>query len=362
MLTNNDLLREVAAAASLRASNFERANSAYEAVGSIVERSDSPFSSFDPSVFPQGSIPLGTAINPHNGTDFDVDGILEITMPEQGSSEEVITELCEWLSCFPRYEPKVERIKRGVRLQYANEFHLDMIPGIRQSGPVLIPDGSGGWVLSDPRSFRKWLNSRAYAEQRNAIAAMEPLPAQEPITAKPTLKLAIILWKRARDVRFGTESWLPASMLLTAIAGMNTCPTDDLLGGLVKANGAAMSLRYGESGPFVENPVEPGENLARQLADRKLFVEFQAFTEWVGEYLYRFMQATSLPERALILDELFGERVSRMAVAAFTESVTRARKHRQLRYTPTVGLGTEVGIRSPQHQFHGEPACQGDAH
>lgn len=348
MFTLDQLLREVARSVDLSASNRERAESSYETIGSWLEHDNGPFASLHPNVFPQGSMRLGTAINPYNGTEFDVDGVLELDRVSIGSTQLIATTV-EWLRSHGSYQDKVEPIKRGARVRYARGFHFDAIPAVRESHGLLVADGCGGWEFSDPKGYAAWFQSKCATTGSGSIKAMEPLPNVERFDDKDDLKLSAQLFKRARDVYFGSDSWLPASILLTTIVALQV-PGRGLPEQLLASVDHATRL---DAGAFVPNPTNPTENLARQLADQQLHSEFHSFAKITRDRLQALRATAGLDAKLDLIRQLFGDGPQIDTAESIQSRINESRSSGTLLYGALSGFGLATGRQVPHQDFHG---------
>lgn len=348
MLTLDQLLREVARSVDLSETNRKRAESSYGTVGGWLEKANGPFANHRPNVFPQGSMRLGTTINPYNGTEFDVDGVLELD-PFDIESGQLVEMTVDWLRSHGSYKDKVERIKRGARVHYERGFHFDAIPAVRRANGLWVADGCGGWEFSDPKGYAAWFQSQCATFGAVATKAMEPLPGSERFEDKDDLKLAVQLLKRARDVYFGSDSWLPASILLTTLAALQM-PRTGLLTQLLSTLDYAIDLEVGD---FVANPANPKENLARQLADAQLHTEFNRFASVTRERLQEFRAVLGLDAKLDALRQMFGEGIQIDAAESIQSLVNQHRSSGTLLHGLSGSLGLTTGRQVPYQQFHG---------
>src|SRR5260370_16167090 len=74
------LLLEVCEELQLSRARYDLAAQRYGAINQVLERPGSPFRFFNPRIFPQGSMPLGTTCKPVEGP-HDLDFVLQIDAP-----------------------------------------------------------------------------------------------------------------------------------------------------------------------------------------------------------------------------------------------------------------------------------------
>lgn len=117
-------------------------------------------------LFTQGSYAMGTAVRPlHESDEFDVDVVLVLNLTQEDGGLPDSTATLQWLARRLRgngpYKGKVEIKNRCVRLNYAGEFHLDVVPTVPSEGQkLMLPDKAGYWVATDPRGYMTWFAQR----------------------------------------------------------------------------------------------------------------------------------------------------------------------------------------------------------
>jgi hypothetical protein len=262
------LLRSAAENVNLNPTRRERAEAAYPAIGDWLCTPGSMLACLNPIVYAQGSIPMDTAINPCNGTEFDVDGVVLMQLHPGITSDDARLWVVQRMSEHGTYRTRLEMLPRCIRIHYDDGFHVDLIPARPNGCAVDIPGAAvGSWERSDPEGYLSWFEASAQRSRVREVAKayVEPLPAPSSPSEKPQLKLAVQLWKRSRDVYFGGGDFLPASMLLSTLAAEPYRGETSLMSILVAGVAKAAGLVTPGAFPYLENPTNPGENLARAL-------------------------------------------------------------------------------------------------
>lgn len=210
---------------------FERAQSAYEAIAAWIAGSDDPLLA-STDVYLHGSGGLGTTIRPVGRMEFDVDLICLLLGVGRGVDPAAVkAAIGRRLREHKTYAPMLEEKKRCWRLNYAREFHLDLSPTIANvlcpRGGELVPDKAlKSWHPTNPRGFRDLFRKRATLRPRIVgrlgkawnQADAEPFPAT--LTLDGVLNRIVQILKRHRDVHFLTEGSdvAPISVIITALA------------------------------------------------------------------------------------------------------------------------------------------------
>ena len=128
----NDLLAEI----QLPESVYDRATGHYEAVGKWLDADGSSIASYKPKVYPQGSIALGTAIQPVAGDEHDVDAVCLLAKPPPSITQEALKKMVgDRLKENERYRDMLdppEGNRRCWTLKYRERpaFHLDVLPAV----------------------------------------------------------------------------------------------------------------------------------------------------------------------------------------------------------------------------------------
>ena len=138
------------------------------------------------------------------------------------------------------YAPLLEEMPRCWRLNYANEFHMDITPSIPNPtcrfGGELVPDKSLKiWKPSNPRAYRRVFEERAklapmlrFHERIVAdSASVEPYP--EAAGFKGILRRIVQIAKRHRDIMFVDDQEVaPLSVIITTLVsrGYEWCVTN----------------------------------------------------------------------------------------------------------------------------------------
>ncbi|MEK7153756.1 MAG: cyclic GMP-AMP synthase DncV-like nucleotidyltransferase, partial [Patescibacteria group bacterium] len=70
----------------------------------------------------------GTIIKPLPNHEFDADFLLEMTLQPDWMPKDYIQELYTAFRTSDDYKDRVSRKNRCVRVQYANDMHMDVVP------------------------------------------------------------------------------------------------------------------------------------------------------------------------------------------------------------------------------------------
>lgn len=363
------LLEYLTAELQLTKTQYETATGHYRAVADWLEQPDSELLKFRPEIYPQGSMLLRTTVRPLRRNEFDLDFICSLHMTPDGEHDpaSVYDMIADRVAAHQTYADRMERKPRCIRIVYADDFNLDIVPACpdhsRGGTAVLVADRElGRWVPNDPKRYALWFDGAADRIGLELVAAAEPVPAHQPAEEKPPLKRSVQLFKRRRDVLFDGRSFTPASIVLTTLcghhyAGQALC-TDALLDILGEIQQQIMVCG---GAAVVPNPVDPSENLTArwQLSDHRAFSDFvsQFLTEM--EDLVRTRGLDGIAEKLRRMFDLPGGDGRSVVASAFVEygrEAQEAHDSGEILQTlapfilSTASQGTR---RIPKNTFHG---------
>ena len=340
------LLEEICTALQISQTQYELAVKHYEAVGSWI--SEDPFlGGLAPRIFPQGSMRLQTTVRPWRYIEYDLDIVYLIGTGMQLTPHQLYRHIQQRLSLNKTYREKLESLPRCLRLAYAGDFHLDIVPACPDIGYggtfIRIPSDDSEGKRTNPEGYASWFEQQC--AQQGAIKAerdLAPIPSHTPSQYRSVLRRVTQLFKRRRDVVYNDDQDAPASIVLTTLAasffqGANNT-TDALIAILLETE----TLFAGSEGFSVQNPSNPGEDLTEQWSPRQ-WQRFRSFISDFREKMYGLMEARGT-QLSTTLQTLFGEEVATRAIAAYARNLEAERRADRLNATLGTGLlTTETG-------------------
>lgn len=312
----DELLEQIAEALQLTPTQYESAAEKYGAVGKWLAAPESPLHVLQPVIYPQGSMALQTTVKPLRRMEYDLDLVCEV-QPTGHSAMQLFDLVYARLHENGTYRPILEKKKRCVRLNYAGNFHLDIIPArpdhSRPPPSVVIPDRKlQEWTRSNPKGYAFWFHTRGGPVEK-LRAAVEPLPGQAPPDLKTPLSVAVQIIKRRRDVMFGDSDLAPRSVVLTTLAAKHytgeqhvAAVVAQVLAGIDAEIRAAAPQRI-----CVPNPTNDDERFCDSFTDES----YRAFADFVSNMLREVSELNAAMQR----DDL-----RRRLVAMFGESPVQA--------------------------------------
>lgn len=211
---------------------FTLAEERYMSIAEYLGGNGSPLAIYKPVIHPQGSINTGTTVKPPQSCEFDVDVICQLAISERAPQQAFLELVYNRLAQRGIY--RLKRMNRCVRVQYENEFHIDITPGIPDidQGPenILVTDKEQGkWKESNPKDYCKWFKAvgrlqpalmyEVLANERLSIKAAQAEPLPAPQFSKPVLNRVVQLLKRHRDLIYEGDKDAPISAIIATLAG-----------------------------------------------------------------------------------------------------------------------------------------------
>ena len=242
----------------------------------------------------QGSYALGTLIKPVDDND-EYDADIQIVMnpnPKWGAKDYVLA-INRTLAGNKTYADKLRLKTRCVTVDYAGDFHLDVVPRVTIKGKHYVCNRiDNKFEETDGTGYRDWFN------EKNRITG-------------GNLKRVVRLLKHLRDHK---NSFTAKSILLTTLAG-NTIKESDkgtaavstvadtLETVLSRMNGY---LQQHPSMPEIKNPVLPTENFNRHW-DQRRYANFRNRIQSYAQTAKQAQSESSSGKAITIWQDLFGE-------------------------------------------------------
>jgi hypothetical protein len=336
---------------------FKLAEKRYKSITEFLCEQGTSMAPYNPWLYPQGSANLGLTVKPDYDNEFDVDIICQLILANRPTQEAFVNILFERLKQRGIYT--LRRMNRCVRVQYANEFHIDITPAIPDDdlGPqnIKVTDKEvGRWKESNPRDYATWYNANSqrmpriiYADRvlMEAYASVEPLPA--PTLSRPLLNRIIQLLKRHRDLVFKGDKSAPISAIITTLAAksyaFHAAREHASIVHFIRQVVTDMPhfITKAEGEESVHNPSNPFENYAdkwRTKPERQ-----RAFHAWHGAAIVHFnslLSSLNVGKQKLFenLSTAYGEKNVKVAVIAVAEARRILTENRQFGVSKATGF------------------------
>ena len=147
---------------NLNQARLDTLHSRVSSLDTALEESTILEDKLEGSLIPQGSFAHRTIIKPLSGNDFDADVLLPMAEQDEWEPKKYTLELKKALDAVPRYAEKTVLGKRCVTIDFANDFHIDVVPFIeRADGLTYITHRTRNeFIRQDPTAFTDWFNQQ----------------------------------------------------------------------------------------------------------------------------------------------------------------------------------------------------------
>jgi hypothetical protein len=351
---------------------FQKAKERYEGVGRWLADADNPMLRAL-AIYLQGSIALGTTVKPIIRNEHDVDLVAHIRGISDSTAPAIVKKaIGDRLRQNGNYAPMLEELPRCWRLNYANEFHLDITPSIVNHacafGGELVPDKKvKEWCASNPKGYKGLFEQRASlrpslrlleeAVEKRLRADIEPYPMSR--GPKGILRRVVQILKRHRDHQFldVDPSLTPISIVITTLASRSYeyCVSGfvfddefDLLCEVIRHMPRFIETQMvnGHEQWFIWNETTTGENFAEKWnQDARRARAFFAWHERALADIGHLTAADGLDSLTKALKESFGAGPANQALARLTRDMSTARALGQLAVAPMIGLSVRQPAR-----------------
>lgn len=313
----NELFAELTEQLDLTDTQEATITKAYNSVADWLNRNNSTLEKYDISIYPQGSMKLGTVVKPIARDDYDIDMVCILEKNSLGLSAKQVKELVgNRLKENAIYKQMLDdEGKRCWTLNYADSlnFHMDILPAIPHIGQSILAthknsDGTYKFFLTNPHEYAEWFKNRAQKPVQNYHRdSIEKVPEYP---RKTILQKVVQLLKRHRDVMFQkNQDVSPASIIITTLVGKIYNYETNLVEAFERIIKNLTSQIENKGGKlWVENPVCPEENFAEKWNDDHN--KASAFSLWVkkinADYI-KLIQSQTRNELLYNLYVMFGQ-------------------------------------------------------
>jgi hypothetical protein len=359
----DELLLRICSKLQLTPTQQEMAEDRYLAAGRWVAAEGSTLHRYHPQIFPQGSLRIGTTVKPLAREEFDLDFVLQLEM-EWRNPILVLDEVEARFRAHDTYRDMIERKNRCIRLNYKNDFYMDVLPARPDRTALgtclLVPDRELHiWVPSNPKGFAAWFESREAVRRLAERVAIEPLHGVETLANKSPLQLAVQLWKRHRDIDFRDRPKLaPVSIVLTTLAGLHYNGEQSVYEALLMILTRTLGSLPSSGRLSVCNPSNPKEDLADRWNRPEAYRAFVNSTQDLLTRWQRLPQTVGIDETTTTLKLLFGEKVTLAAVRDHAVALEQKRSAQELAVRRNTGLitstATSAAVPIKRNTFFGD--------
>ena len=241
----------------------------------------------------QGSYGLDTLVKPVNEDDeYDADIQVVMNPNPNWEAKNYLDALCQTLAQENNFANKIELGTRCVTLNYAGDFHLDVVPRVtREGGHFICNRDENDFEETDGTGYRNWFSEQSRITRVN-------------------LKRVVRLLKFVRDRQ---DNYIAKSILLTTLAGKAIHPSDrgeeavrtvaDTLTTVLTR--MDLYLQRHEAMPEIINPALPSEDFNRHW-NQERYAYFRERVHSHGQIAQEALKSPSIEESIRIWRRLFG--------------------------------------------------------
>lgn len=350
----DDLLDKMAESVQLDKSRYERMKRHYEAVKNWIESDEKFFKPYKYDVYPHGSVRILTTVKPIGKDEFDLDIAIHLTtLLSTHTPARIYAELKRRIEEHETYKAMMEAKNRCIRINYAGDFHMDILPGVQEfawdDNRLKVPDKElGTWVSSNPRGYANWFMERANLVKESLLEKAlraENLPADNFQNKKP-LQRAVQLIKRYRDIYFQKDdTYKTSSIVLTTIAGRfyngedSIFDTVDNIITAIQKQVASIPSRI-----KVYNPVNEQEDFTDKWErEPEYYTAFKQFCQHLYNEWQLLKAKQGILNESKILKGLFGDDLFIKAQTEQTNMLETYRKNNQIGIERKSGILSSLG-------------------
>ena len=369
----------------------------YGAVGKYL-KDDPELSAYDPLVSPQGSLRLGTIIQPINeGDDMDVDLVFRLndknpTWTQKTLKDKVGTRL----AASPRYGTMLdEEGRRCWKLLYRQDsenlkerYHMDILPSVANkeydehmrrilaeafdinkldSISIRITDREREgystqtniqeWLKSNPDGYAiRFANKCREKVSKRQLLTEDIIPIAKYNPNKTPLQRIVQILKRHRDIMFNHDKKKPISIIITTLAAQAYRGESDMLAGLFNVVEHLRDgiTKYDNGNDKVANPLNPEENYAEKwIGDPQRRANFYNWHDAVKRDLNAILSSkgTAIWNS---MNKPFGQLIVESANKRYTESKKAIFKSGGAKIAASGVLGSIGQVLNAGNTFYGK--------
>lgn len=292
-------------------------------------------------VIPQGSYAHKTIIRPVQENDeFDADILLYLNEIAGWKASDYVENLYACFRGNSTYKQKVSRRTRCVTVDYACDFHVDVVPYLeRHSQKYITNRHENDYELTDPEGYNAWLDEQNRVAGRylvKVIRLMKYLRDYKNTFSVKSILLNVLLGQQVNDAALLQDEHCYDDVPTTLRTVMNRLST------YVRAN---------ENIPTILDPSGTGEN----FSDRWDQDGWANFRKWMIHYAEKIEDAYTEKDKDASLKKwqvVFGDKFKKAAGAATSGALVKASANLPVLYHNTEQHLPELGVPLALHPHY----------
>lgn len=363
-----NIILEICSKLQLQPNLYALADERYHTIADTIQ-GDAAFDKLELRMYPQGSFRLKTTVKPLKGNEYDLDFVAELPQNSNMTPKQLYEHIYRILSTDGIHNKMLEKKSRCIRVCYANDFHIDIMPGQavdRLTNEIIVPDRElKNWYHhSNPIGYSEWFENQARTrieyilKSQKIQCSAEPIEEQEIITHLEPLRRAVQLIKRYRDIycdKNGTEP-VRSIVLCTLMGYISSDFSNEISIMMDFCKFVNRKIQASNGKPFeVKNPVIDEVLTEKWEEDEQNYTDFVNMMEALTEDLNKLNSDATNASVIKQLQAMFGENITNDAVKKNAEKLNKAR----LAGTVTVGAtgilnATKAVAAVKKNTFYGE--------
>ena len=359
-----DILETLGESLDITQTQYDNLTRSYKAVGEFLQN-DPVFEPYKPIVSPQGSLRLGTIIQPINpNDDLDVDLVYRLSEKNpMWTQKDIKDKVGARLKESNRYAPMIDK-KEGRRcwtLLYRDnsdnpkeKYHMDILPSVadskyvermtrlfsenfsaqtvdqisiritdKEANDYAISTHKEDWLKSNPDGYALWFAYRCKADETVKLRAEAVVPVEKYNREKTVLQRIVQILKRHRDIMFYNDTEdKPIYIIITTLAARAYNGEQNLFEGLLNVvDNLERNITKNERGEdVVSNPVNPEENFADKWpAHPKRRENFYKWLAAVKKDVHEILNGANRIQIQTIMGRVFGKDMIEKASSLLVE-------------------------------------------
>lgn len=153
---------------------------------------------------PQGSWAHKTIIKPLNNHEFDADILVRLDEVPEWTEQRYLREVRAALRRSTTYKEMVRKKNRCVRIGYANDCHVDVVPHVHVADgrQVIVNYAEGKFENTNPEGYTAWMKERdtlAHGNLRKVLRLLKYLRDYKQTFSVPSVILTLLVAERVTD-------------------------------------------------------------------------------------------------------------------------------------------------------------------
>lgn len=323
----------------LQPSLYDSAERRYDTISKIIQE-DAVFERIPLRIYPQGSFRLKTTVKPLKGNEYDLDFVVELPKNSNMTPRQLYDHIYRILKNDGVHGDMLEKKSRCIRVVYANDFHMDIMPGQevnRETNEIIVPNYEliRWYHHSNPIGYAEWFEEQAKSqirhelfEKRQMAGKTEPIDDQEVTARLEPLRRAVQLVKRYRDIYCDKNKKEPVrSIVICTLMGYISSSYSNemnIIDDFCRYVNGKINVTNGK--PFeVKNPVVDEVLTEKWVENPQNYKDFETMMVSLTKDIQKLKFAKTNMDIVLQLKSMFGENITNEVVKESVDLIGKAR-------------------------------------